>query len=91
MGPSLQCPEAVDCRFDCTPSGLPESADRGVAHRPTNIAKDGEVGFVLGRRARAEGDSDQRLFLANRANATGHTLPARFVTEERGNAAKEGG
>ena len=63
-------------------SGLAEPADRGVGHRPSDVGEQLELTV-----AHAVGQPLEDFLLADGSHPARHALAARFVTEERGDAA----
>src|SRR6201996_4110115 len=75
----------------CIPGSLTEAADRGILHHKTDIAKQDDVALLRRGVAAVARDAQQRLLLAYRAYAAGHTLAAGLVAEEAGDAQKDAG
>src|SRR5262245_3200111 len=77
--------EPRDCRLDGARGRLAEPADRRVAHALPDLADQRQL--VVHRPARRpRPQPGERFLLANGADAAGHALSARLVTEERGDA-----
>src|SRR5436190_16935557 len=80
---SSKHPELFDGRLHGGGCRVPEPTDRRVAHRLREVVDEGVFG-VCGTARRTGGQTVQRFFLTDRADATRYTLTARLVTEEFG-------
>src|SRR4051812_35277497 len=80
--------EAGERRFDGARGGLPEAADRGVAHRLAELLEQRPLPRY-GAERRAARQPVEQLLLAHGADAAGDALAARLVAEELGDAAQD--